>query len=215
MQPAYQLIYDKLFEHYGPQSWWPAETPFEMMIGSILVQNTNWRNVDKALIKLGPYFEPEIIDHFPIEDLAQLIRSSGFYNIKAKRIKAFMEWFRQYDYDTKRIKAINNTELRKALINIHGIGKETADVMLVYAFEKPIFVVDAYARRIFYRLGYNMPTSYDGFRKLVEKELPEELTLYNEFHALLVEHAKQFCRSKPICKECPLLDICDQRLELK
>ncbi|AXI10835.1 endonuclease [Oceanobacillus zhaokaii] len=213
MQPAYKLIYNKLFEYYGPQSWWPAETPFEMMIGSILVQNTNWRNVDKALIKLAPYFEPAIIDYLPIEDLAQLIRSSGFYNIKAKRIKAFMEWFRKYDYNVERIKNMDKIELRKELLSIHGIGQETADVMLVYAFEKPVFVVDAYARRIFYRIGHDMPASYDSFRKLLEKELPNKLTLYNEFHALLVEHAKQYCRSKPICENCPLLDICDRRRE--
>lgn len=213
MQSKYQLIYDKLFKHYSPQNWWPADTPFEMMIGSILVQNTNWRNVDKALLKLGSHLEPEIIDRLTVEELGQLIRSSGFYNIKAKRIKAFMEWFRQYDYDIDRIKEMNKDKLRKELISIHGIGQETADVMLIYAFNQPIFVVDAYARRIFYRIGHDMPASYDGFRMLVDRQFPDDLTLYNEFYALLVAHAKQLCRFKPLCSDCPLLDICNQRIE--
>ncbi|PAV31610.1 endonuclease [Virgibacillus profundi] len=213
MQPDYQLIYEKLFNHYGPQSWWPADTPFEMMIGSILVQNTNWRNVEKALVKLRPYLDPESIDFLPIEELAQLIRSSGFFNIKAKRIKAFIAWFKKYNFDIDRIKRKEKRELRNELLLINGIGMETADVMLLYAFDKPVFVVDAYARRIFYRLGHDMPASYDGFGKLVEKELPGDLVIFNESHALLVEHAKQLCRAKPICVECPLLSICDQRIE--
>lgn len=208
----YQSIYDKLYQHYGPQGWWPAETPFEMMIGAILVQNTNWTNVEKAIVKLKPYLEPELIEKLTIEELAELIRSSGFFNIKAKRIKAFLEWFKTYDYDIEKIKLMGKRELRNELLNIKGIGRETADVMLLYAFNKPIFVVDAYAKRILDRLGYNMPDSYDAFRKQVEKELPSDLTLYNEFHALLVEHAKQFCRKAPTCNGCPLFDSCKQKL---
>lgn len=213
MTEHFRLIYEKLFIHYGPQNWWPAETPFEMMISSILVQNTNWRNVEKALQQLRPHMEPETIYEMPIEELAEHIRSSGFFNIKAKRIKAFMAWFRQYGYNIERIKHIEKTELRKQLLNINGIGRETADVMLVYVFDKPVFVVDAYARRIFYRLGFDMPVSYDGFRQLVEQELPEDLKLYNEYHALLVEHVKHTCRVKPLCSVCPLLDVCAQRME--
>ncbi|MTW87580.1 endonuclease [Virgibacillus dakarensis] len=213
MQRSYQVIYETLFNHYGPQNWWPADTPFEMMIGSILVQNTNWRNAEKALTKLSPFLEPEMIDRLPIEELAELIRSSGFFNIKAKRIKAFIDWFKTYHYDIEEIKKMNRQELRRELLSIKGVGKETADVMLLYAFDKPIFVADAYARRIFHRLGYDIPTSYDGLRERVEERLPNDLVLYNEFHALLVEHAKQFCRTKPICDGCPLFDSCDQRLD--
>lgn len=213
MQPDYQLIYEKLLSRYGPQCWWPADTPFEMMIGSILVQNTNWRNAEKALLKLKPYLNPETIYQLPMEQLAQLIRSSGFFNIKAKRVKAFIEWFKGYHFDIDIIKKKEKQELRNELLLIKGIGRETADVMLLYAFDKPVFVVDAYARRIFYRIGYDMPASYDGFRKLVEGELPDDLVIYNEFHALLVEHAKRFCKAKPICWECPLLRICDQRID--
>ncbi|MBT2217900.1 endonuclease III domain-containing protein [Virgibacillus dakarensis] len=213
MQQNYQVIFETLYRHYGPQNWWPADTPFEMMIGSILVQNTNWRNAEKALTKLSPFLEPEMIDRLPIEELAELIRSSGFFNIKAKRIKAFIDWFKTYHYDIEEIKKLNRQELRRELLSIKGVGKETADVMLLYAFDKPIFVADAYARRIFLRLGYDLPASYDGVRECVEKELPNDLVLYNEFHALLVEHAKQFCRTKPICDGCPLFDSCDQRLD--
>lgn len=213
MKQNYQLIYDMLFNHYGPQKWWPAETSFEMMIGAILVQNTSWRNVDKALLKLKPFLEPGMIDQLLVEELAQLIKSSGFFNIKAKRIKAFMEWFKTYHYDISRIKKIDRQALRDELLHINGIGRETADVMLLYAFDKPIFVVDAYARRIFHRIGYDMPQSYDGFRKRVEWELPNDLLLYNELHALLVKHAKEFCRATPLCETCPLVTICDRRLD--
>lgn len=213
MSSVYQIIYDKLFQYYGPQYWWPAESSFEMMIGAILVQNTSWRNVDKALSNLKPILTPELIDELSADELARLIRSSGFFNIKTRRIKAFLEWFKSYHFDVKRIKKRPGHDLRKELLQIKGIGRETADVMLLYAFDKPIFVVDAYARRIFHRLGHDMPGSYDDFRKWVEMELPENLTLFNEYHALLVKHAKQHCRSKPICNSCPLWDICDQRLE--
>ncbi|KLT19978.1 endonuclease III domain-containing protein [Neobacillus vireti] len=213
MKNDYQLIYNKLYKHYGPQGWWPAETPFEMMIGSILVQNTSWRNVDKALDNLKPFLKPEAIDKLSIDELAQLIRPSGFFNIKASRIKSYMEWFKTYNYDIPLIKEVDRHKLRTELLSIKGIGPETADVILLYAFDIPIFVVDAYARRIFYRLGYDMPASYDTFRKQVENEIPRDLAQYNEFHALIVEHAKEHCKATPICDSCPLFDICYRRLD--
>lgn len=209
----FQDIYDKLSDRYGPQNWWPAKTPFQMMIGAILVQNTNWRNVDKALTKVNPYLTPKSIESLPTDQLAQLIRSSGFFNIKAKRIQAYVAWFKTYDYDVDKVKKVNQQQLRHELLDVNGIGRETADVMLLYAFDKPVFVVDAYARRIFYRLGFDMPSSYDSFRKMVEKELPESLTIYNEYHALLVEHAKVHCKATPICNGCPLFSVCERRLD--
>ncbi|MFJ7728766.1 endonuclease III domain-containing protein [Neobacillus sp. NPDC097160] len=212
MNHDYQLLYNQLFEHYGPQGWWPAETPFEMMMGAILVQNTSWHNVDKALFNLRPFLEPEAIEKLTLDQLAQLIKPSGFFNIKAKRIKSYMDWFKTYDYDIDLIKKRDRYQLRAELLNIKGIGPETADVILLYAFNTPIFIVDAYAKRIFYRLGYEMPASYDAFRKLVEKKLPRDLKLYNEYHALLVEHAKQHCKATPICEGCPLLRVCNRRL---
>ncbi|MDY0406295.1 endonuclease III domain-containing protein [Virgibacillus sp. 179-BFC.A HS] len=211
MEHDYQLIFEKLFNQYGPQNWWPADSPFEMMIGAILVQNTNWRNADKALRNLGNLLEPEIMFHMSETELAERIRSSGFYRLKAKRIKAFMEWFNSYHFCVENIKKRDKDTLRNELLQINGIGRETADVMLVYAFEKPVFVVDAYARRIFYRLGYDMPATYDAFRQQVEEHFPSDVQLYNEFHALLDEHAKNICRKKPLCSKCPLKDVCAQR----
>ncbi|MGG1690610.1 endonuclease III domain-containing protein [Heyndrickxia ginsengihumi] len=213
MERSYQFIYDRLFHYYGPQNWWPAETVFEMMIGAILVQNTSWRNVEKALLALKPYIRPERIERLAVDELAQLIRPSGFFNIKAKRIKSFLQWFQSYHYELDKIKKLDRQSLREELLNIHGIGRETADVLLLYAFDKPIFVVDAYARRILYRIGFDMPTSYDSFRRKVENELPNNLALYNEFHALIVEHAKEHCKAVPICEDCPLTVICDKRIE--
>ncbi|MBP1950228.1 endonuclease III domain-containing protein [Virgibacillus litoralis] len=213
MARNYQLIYDKLLNYYGPQNWWPADTPFEMMIGSILVQNTGWRNVEKALEKVRPFLSPKRMEKLTTEELAQLIRSSGFFNIKSKRIKAFLEWYKSYNYDIDAVKKTDKHQLRNELLSINGIGRETADVMLLYAFDKPVFVVDAYARRIFYRLGFDMPKSYDTFRKQVEEVVPQDLGLFNEFHAVLVEHAKVHCKSVPICEGCPLFDVCDRRLD--
>nr|WP_249870857.1 endonuclease III domain-containing protein [Oceanobacillus saliphilus] len=212
MQQSFQSIYERLYDYYGPQNWWPADTPFEMMIGSILVQNTNWRNVDKALSQLRPHLKPELIHEMPVDELAQIIRSSGYFNIKAKRIKAFMNWFKLYNDDVGEIKKKDKKQLRYELLKINGIGRETADVILLYAFDKAIFVVDAYARRIFYRIGFDMPAAYDGFRMEVEKELPNDLELFNEYHALLVQHGKNHCKSSPLCNGCPLNAICEQRL---
>ncbi|GHH98437.1 endonuclease III domain-containing protein [Neobacillus kokaensis] len=201
-------IFNKLYEYYGPQGWWPAESAFEMMIGAILVQNTSWRNVEKALTNLKPFLEPEKLEKISGEELAELIRPSGFFNIKAKRIKSYMEWFKTYDYDIQQIKKIDRVTIREELLSIKGIGPETAGVILLYAFDFPTFIADAYARRIFYRLGYDMPDSYDDFRMLFEAVLPKELMLYNEYHALLVEHAKEHCRKTPVCVGCPLFGNC-------
>jgi len=212
MKKDYQSIYKILFNHYGPQKWWPAESPFEMMIGAILVQNTNWNNVEKALNNLSEFMQPEEIDQLSIEKLAGLIRPSGFYKLKAKRIKSFLTWFKTYDYDISLVKKVDKHLLRLELLDINGIGKETADVILLYALEMPIFVVDAYARRIFFRLGFDLPNAYDSFRKQIEKELPEDLMLYNEYHALLVQHAKKHCKANPLCDGCPIFNVCERRI---
>lgn len=213
MSNDYLFIYNKLFDHYGPQDWWPAETDFEMMIGAILVQNTSWRNVEKAFVNLKPVLDPVSIEKLSEPELAELIKSSGFFNIKAKRIKSFLEWFKGYHYEVDRVKRINQELLRKELLSIKGIGRETADVMLVYAFDKPAFVVDAYARRIFYRFGFDMPASYDGFKDEVEQDIPKDIELSNEYHALLVEHAKIHCKATPLCEGCPLENDCAKKLD--
>lgn len=211
MKVTYRVIYERLIKHFGKQNWWPANTVFEMMIGAILVQNTSWRNVEKALESLKPFLTPVQLEKLDTDDLAQLIRSSGFYNIKAKRMKAFLNWLKTYDYDVNRIKKIDKMVLRRELLQVNGIGRETADVMLLYAFNKPIFVTDAYARRIFYRVGWDLPSAYDAVREQVEMDLGSDLSVYQEFHALLVEHAKAFCRVNPLCGQCPLVSVCNQR----
>ncbi|MGM8211449.1 endonuclease III domain-containing protein [Virgibacillus sp. W0430] len=212
MKKTFYSLYKTLYSTYGPQSWWPAKTDFEVMIGAILVQNTRWTQVEKALIQLTPYMSPTKIDQLSEEKLSQLIRSTGFYNVKAQRIKAFMSWFKTYNFSVTEIKKLNFLRLREELLSITGIGRETADVMLVYVFQHSAFVVDAYARKIFYRLGWDMPQSYDAFRAEVESQLPDSYTVYNEFHALLVEHAKTICTAVPRCHECPLITICNQRI---
>ncbi|WP_077324588.1 endonuclease III domain-containing protein [Virgibacillus siamensis] len=208
----FDWMYRSLYEYYGPQHWWPAETVFEMLIGAILVQNTSWRNVEKAIIKVKPYMEPELMYHLQEWKLAELIQSSGFFNIKAKRIKAFLEWFKRYDFDVRQIRELDGIRIREELLDIKGIGRETADVMLVYAFEKPVFVADGYARRIFDRYGFDMPAAYDDFRRQVEARMTYELHVFKEFHALLVEHAKSYCKKRPICGTCPLQHNCMQRI---
>lgn len=211
MKVTYHMIYERLFEHFGEQNWWPADTILEMLISSILVHNTSWRNVEKALASLKPYLTSKQLEKLSTDEIASLIRSSGYYNIKAKRIKFFLSWFRTYGYEVNRIKKLDKMVLRRELLHLNGIGRETADVMLLYAFDKPVFVTDAYARRIFYRLGWDVPSAYDTVRDRVEMELGSDLYIYQEFHALLVEHAKTFCRAKPLCSKCPLLSVCDQR----
>lgn len=212
MSKGFLEIYERLYANYGPQHWWPAETAFEMLVGAILVQNTKWTNVEKALTRLRPLLHPDQLGRLTQDELADLIRPSGFFNVKAGRIQAFLNWFKKYDYNIEKVKELDFKSLRHELLNISGIGKETADCMLVYAFDKPIFIVDAYARRLFYRIGFRMPDDYDEFRKQVEDELPNELQIYNEYHALIVEHGKVHCRKLPVCAHCPLLDICERRL---
>lgn len=212
MDQLYIKIYKKLYDYYGPQNWWPADTPFEVIISAILVQNTNWSNVELSLKKLKSYLTPEKLESLTEEKLAQLIRSSGYYNVKAKRIKAFLSWFKTYDYQFSNVEKDHTDILRQELLNIHGIGQETADVILLYVFNLPVFIADSYARRLFKRIGMNVPSTYDGLRKRVEKIFPTESYLLNEYHALLVTHSKTHCKKKPICDQCPIRDICEQHL---
>ncbi|BAC12998.1 DNA-(apurinic or apyrimidinic site) lyase [Oceanobacillus iheyensis HTE831] len=208
--PDYLEIYYKLYKYYGPQSWWPARSTLEMLLGSILVQRTNWRNVEKALTRLGDHVhDADYFYQIEENELAEKIRPSGFYRIKAARIKAFITWFRKYNYDVSIVQQIPHDKLRSELLSIKGIGDETADVMLVYAFKKQAFIADQYANRIFNRIGLNVPSTYRSLQKVVERDLPNDSLLYQEYHALLVEHAKIHCKVKPICNTCPVQTICE------
>lgn len=201
-------IYDTLFNAYGPRHWWPAKTPFEMMVGAILTQNTTWTNVEKAIDNFGEHLSPEFIAAISLEELGQIIRPSGYYNQKALRLKALTAWFKQYSYDIEKAQLIEGEILRSELLYVKGIGPETADSILLYALNKPFFVVDTYTKRLLHRLGYAIPKTYDQLRLKIETSLPCDIYLYNEFHALIVEHSKQHCKKNPSCAACPLVALC-------
>ncbi|HHY05001.1 MAG TPA: endonuclease III domain-containing protein [Thermoanaerobacterales bacterium] len=205
-------IYNLLLKAYGKRNWWPAKTPFEMMIGAILTQNTAWTNVEKAISNFGDRLSPEFIDAVSKEELAEIIRPSGYYNQKANRLKAITEWFKKYSYDIKKARQVDGKVLRKELLDVKGVGKETADSILTYALDKPFFIVDTYTRRILYRIGYDIPKGYDELRLKIEENVPRDLYIYNEFHALIVEHAKNHCKKVPNCEGCPLDAKCQKRI---
>jgi len=201
-------MFDRLQRHFGPQHWWPGETPFEVMVGAILTQNTNWKNVEKALVNLkaAGHLSLEGMLRLSEADLAQRIRPAGYFNVKAKRLRAFLEFLRDScGGDLSRLRAMPLSRLREDLLAVKGIGKETADSILLYALEHPIFVVDAYTYRVFTR-HFLAPeeSSYDELQEIATDHLPVELAHYNEFHALMVAVGKEFCGPKPKCEACPL-----------
>ncbi len=201
-------IYQKMFDALGQQSWWPGETPFEVIIGAILTQNTNWSNVEKAIknLKTAGKLSPKGIYELSEQELAQLIKPSGFFNVKAKRVKTFINWlFSKYGGDLDRMFAVDLRSLRGELLSVKGIGPETADSILLYAGNFPTFVVDAYTHRIFSRHELIPEESaYDEIKSFFEENLPVDVQLFNEYHALLVNIGKLFCKPKKICEQCPL-----------
>lgn len=201
-------IYNSLFKHFGPQDWWPGETPFEVIIGAILTQNTSWDNVEKAIasLKASGKFTPEGLFKLQTDKLALLIKSSGYFNIKAKRLKNFLSFlFNDYEGNIDRMLKEDSHILRHKLLNVNGIGPETADSILLYAAEYPIFVVDAYTNRIFSRHGYiPADATYHQIQELFERNLPKDTQLYNEYHALIVMVGKELCRKTPRCNSCPI-----------
>jgi endonuclease-3 related protein len=201
-------IYDLLFERFGAQHWWPGETQFEIMTGAILTQNTNWTNVEKAIgnLKRAGLLEPKRIYQFDTSKLAELIRPAGYYNIKAKRLKNFLAWlFNEYGGQLKDLDDVPTEILRGQLLSITGIGPETADSILLYALDRPVFVVDAYTARIATRHHLiDSGADYEQLRELFQSNLPEDVRLFNEYHALLVRVGKEFCRPRPNCGDCPL-----------
>jgi endonuclease III related protein len=201
-----RAVHDRLLETLGRRHWWPAETPFEVMIGAVLTQNTAWSNVERALgrLKACCVLEAESIRALDPGDLAETIRPAGYFNVKARRLIAFCEFYRTAGgWDG--LDALDTATLRERLLAVKGIGPETADDILLYAFERPVFVVDAYTRRIFSRLGLLRGDElYETIRAAFERALGPDVPLYKEYHALLVEHAKQVCRSRPRCSDCVL-----------
>ena len=204
-------IYKGLYDAYGPRHWWPGETPFEVMVGAILTQNTSWKKVEKAIDRLK---EKGLLNSTEIRklrknQLASLIRSSGYYRIKAERLKAFVNFlFEHYDGNLNRMKTEEIKTLREKLLGVKGIGPETADSILLYGLQKPIFVVDAYTKRILSRLGI-VPekASYEAIQNLFMDHLPHDERFFNEYHALLVHLGKNVCKKIPECDMCPIKEI--------
>jgi endonuclease-3 related protein len=217
--------YEKLYRYYGRQYWWPAETTFEIMVGAILTQNTAWTNVEQAIARLRQHraLDARRILQLSDDGLAALLRPTGYFNLKTQRLKNFCRWYLdQGAYRT--LAGLDTVSLRQALLSVNGIGPETADDMVLYAFERPVFVIDAYTRRIFGRLGLVDGTlAYEALRDVCEQTLRQALAqrnksgrvqsarltrIYNECHALIVVHAKEVCRPRPLCQHCCLQPHC-------
>ena len=209
MDPGKLLpVYETLFRAIGPLHWWPGETPLEIIIGAILTQNTNWENVDKAItnLKQKNWLSLKKLLEIPETELAEAIRPSGYYNQKAKKIKIFVRYiYKSYSGSLKKMAGQPLEKLREELLDIYGIGPETADSILLYAFEKETFVVDAYTRRILIRHGWmTKEATYEDIRQFFLTHLPRDVQLYNEFHAQIVFVGKHYCKRNPECEGCPL-----------
>jgi len=201
-------MHRRLDKHFGPLHWWPGETQFEIIVGAILTQNTAWTNVEKAIanIKAAGALSPEALHRMPPARLAGMIRPSGYFNIKAKRLKSFLDFlFREYGGILDRMFRERPGALREKLLAVNGIGPETADSILLYAGRIMTFVVDAYTKRIFSRHGLlTGKEKYDEVKQFFEANLPRKTQLYNEYHAQIVNIGKLFCRRVPRCAACPL-----------
>jgi len=201
-------IYKILLKEYGPQDWWPADSPFEVMIGAVLTQNTNWLNVSRAIdnLKNNDLICPHKIAGISKRKLISAIRPSGFYNQKAAYLKDLSRHIvDKYSGDIREMARVDTILLRNELLAIKGLGPETVDSILLYALNKPVFVIDAYTRRIFGRHGVKIKDSdYPEWQNLFELHLPRDAKLFNEYHALIVKLAKEKCRKRPDCQGCPL-----------
>ena len=204
-------IYARLLTQYGPQSWWPAQSRFEVIVGAILTQNTSWTNVEKAITNLRREngLTPSALKNISLKSLSEWIKPAGYFNVKARRLKNFIEFlFKEYNGQLDRMAKEPVDQLRKKLLAVNGIGPETADSILLYALEKPVFVVDAYTKRILSRhYLIESDADYHEVQKKFTESLPTDTKMFNEYHALIVRLAKETCKTKPLCERCPLKDI--------
>ena len=211
-----KAVYGSLYGAYGPRHWWPADSPFEVCIGAILTQSTSWKNVEKAIanLKEAGLLSPAGILKTENRKLARLIRPSLYYNVKARKLKEFVRFLNDgYGGKVEAMAKVPTDELREELLGVWGLGPETADSILLYALCRPTFVIDAYTKRIFGRLGLvNEDATYDEVKGFFESALPKDAALYNEYHALIVEHGKNACRTKAKCDGCPLQKDCRGQL---
>ncbi|MFH1904754.1 MAG: endonuclease III domain-containing protein [bacterium] len=204
-------LYTSLLSHFGSQHWWPAKTPFEVVVGAILTQQTTWKNVEKAIenLKSSHVLDPCKISNLSLRKLEVYVKPTGFYRQKARRLKDICTYiFKEYNGSLKRLFNKETCSLRAELLSLKGIGPETADSIILYAAEKPSFVIDAYTKRIRERLQLTDELDYESLKKFFESNIPEDVEVYKEFHALLVELGKNYCKTKPVCKNCPLSKKC-------
>ena len=198
-------IFNRLYKKFGEQHWWPADTKDEVVIGAVLTQNTAWNNVEKAIANLKKAGVLSLSDIARVNEelLKELIKPAGFFNQKAlylKNVAYFIKNHGGFPHLSKK----STHELRKMFLSVKGVGKETADSILLYAFERPVFVVDAYTKRVVSRHKLSEDLTYDNIQKLFMENLPLDVNLFNEYHALIVKLAKEYCKKKPLCKGCPL-----------
>ena len=222
LAPAARLadVFGRLYEAYGPQRWWPGETPFEVIVGAVLTQSAAWTNVEKAIanLKAAGALSPQGLTRLDEGELARMVYPAGYFNAKARKLKAFVGMLHDsfggdasapLSTGLERMLAAPVGALRPLLLGTHGIGPETADAILLYAAGRPVFVIDAYTRRLFSRLGIAPERDrYEAWRALFETGLDPDAALFNEYHALIVRHGKERCRRLPICDGCPLLAVC-------
>lgn len=200
--------FDRMHSRFGPRGWWPGDTPFEVMVGAILTQNTNWKNVEQAIanLKKARLLDPKKILAISPSRLASLIRPAGYFRVKTSRLRNFVKFYVDaYKGSVKLMKARPAAALREELLFVNGIGPETADSIILYALGEPVFVIDAYTKRILSRHGLCAEDDgYDELQELFTDRLDADAQLFNEYHALIVETGKAHCRKKPLCDECPL-----------
>lgn len=201
-------MFNLMFNHFGPQNWWPAESELEMMVGAVLTQNTAWKNVDRAIdnLKKENLFSIDRLISLSLPELAEKIRPAGYFNIKAGRLMNMIHFIvERYNGDIVSLLSEETMELRKGLLSVKGIGPETADSIVLYAAQRPVFVIDTYTHRILTRHGFvDEQSNYYDLQELFMDNLPDDVKFFNEFHALIVMTGKNYCRKKPMCNKCPL-----------
>lgn len=216
--PSLLEVYEKLLAHFGSQGWWPAETPFEILVGAILTQRTTWRNAARAIenLKREDLMDPSSLSSASPEEVASLVRCAGFYTQKAERLTSIAQRLVEaHDGNIERMfERSSDEELRGELLSWGGVGPETADAVMLYAANRLVFPVDLYTMRLMKRLGLGSG-GYDECQRFIESHLPANIHVYQEFHALIDEHGKNFCRAKPRCGLCPLSNICVNELSPK
>ena len=201
-------VFERLLSAFGERHWWPGDSPLEIMVGAILTQNTSWRNVERAIgnLKAAGLLDMGALDRIGEERLAEVIRPAGFYRVKSRRLKAFISEFqRAYGGVIEHTGGVPTEKLRDHLLSVKGVGPETADSILLYALNRPVFVVDAYTRRFLRNHGlYEGPPGYHEVQRFFMDNLPEDTSLFNEFHALIVRLCQGLCKKRPLCDACPL-----------